>query len=106
MKLLSLAVALLSGSFAAATYREPPDFAAQLKDCISSKDVPASFPGSSNYNELAEPFNLRLQYKPAVIVLPSNNTHVQEAVRCAAQYGYKVRVPLQYAFAGLRLTPF
>ncbi|KAF1834659.1 FAD-binding domain-containing protein [Decorospora gaudefroyi] len=45
----------------------------------------------TEYPELAEPYNLRLPYKPAVIVLPITNQHVQDAVVCAAQAGVKVQ---------------
>lgn len=59
--------------------------------CLKGKKVPASYPGEANYDELAEPFNLRLQYKPAAIVLPETNKHVQDAVVCASQSGLKVQ---------------
>lgn len=45
----------------------------------------------AEYAELVEPFNLRLPYKPAVVVLPTTNQHVQDAVICAAQSGLKVQ---------------
>jgi hypothetical protein len=44
-----------------------------------------------DYSELAKPYNLRLPYKPAAIVLPTTNQHVQDAVVCAAQAGLKVQ---------------
>lgn len=62
-----------------------------VDDCLTGKKVPASFPGDADYDELAEPFNLRLQYKPAAIVLPQTNKHVQDAVVCASQCGLKVQ---------------
>lgn len=45
----------------------------------------------SDYAELVEPYNLRLPYKPAVVVLPETNQHVQDAVVCAGQSGLKVQ---------------
>ncbi|KAF2129004.1 Glucooligosaccharide oxidase [Dothidotthia symphoricarpi CBS 119687] len=43
------------------------------------------------YAELVEPYNLRLPYTPAVVVLPTTNQHVQDAVVCAGQGGLKVQ---------------
>jgi FAD/FMN-containing dehydrogenase len=86
MKFLSTLVAgLLAASNAAAAPNKAVDA------CLKGKKVPASYPGNADYDELAEPFNLRLQYKPAAIVLPETNKHVQDAVICASQYGLKVQ---------------
>lgn len=63
--------------------------ARQVSDCL--KDVPASWESDPNYAELAEPFNLRLAYKPKVIVLPTTEEHVQTAVKCANKGGFKVQ---------------
>ncbi|KAF2734001.1 FAD-binding domain-containing protein [Polyplosphaeria fusca] len=67
------------------------DSAENIMDCLGSKDVPTYWPTSTAYPELAEPFNLRLPYKPAVIVLPTVAQHVQDAVVCAQQCGFKVQ---------------
>ena len=48
---------------------------------ISSPDFPA----------LAKPYNLRLAYTPAVIVVPTTTKHVSDAVVCASQNGVKVQ---------------
>lgn len=45
----------------------------------------------AEYNDLVEPYNNRLAYKPAVVVLPTTNQHVQDAVVCASQAGLKVQ---------------
>lgn len=61
-----------------------------VADCLGDKDVPVLWPADSKYDDYAEPFNLRLQYKPAVIVLPTSVQHVQDAVICASQNGLTV----------------
>lgn len=61
-----------------------------LGACLKVQHVPSVFPNAPQYGELAEPFNLRLPYKPAVIILPENTQHVQDAVKCAAKFNYKV----------------
>ena len=59
--------------------------------CLNGKNVPYKMTSDADYAELVEPFNLRLPYKPAVVVLPITNQHVQDAVVCAAQSGLKVQ---------------
>ena len=62
-----------------------------LQDCLASKNVPVSFTSSSNFAALAQPYNLRLAYTPAVIVLPTTVTHISDAVLCAADNKVKVQ---------------
>ncbi|KAJ4290822.1 hypothetical protein N0V90_010017 [Kalmusia sp. IMI 367209] len=45
----------------------------------------------AEYAALAQPYNLRLPYKPAVIVLPQTNQHVQDAVLCGSNAGLKIQ---------------
>ena len=63
-----------------------------LAECLSSNDVPVSNSSSSDFAQLSEPYNLRLAYVPAVIVLPTTPQHVSYAVICAAASGVKVQV--------------
>ena len=65
--------------------------ASSLAKCLSSAKVPVSLPGSSNYGRLARPYNLRLQYLPAAIVLPTTTQHVSSAVLCAKKSKVKVQ---------------
>jgi hypothetical protein len=58
---------------------------------LNGKDVPYKMTSDAGYADLVEPYNLRLPYKPAVVVLPVTNQHVQDAVVCAAQSGLKVQ---------------
>jgi len=46
---------------------------------------------SDGWADLIEPYNTRLPFTPAVVVLPITNQHVQDAVVCAAQAGLKVQ---------------
>ncbi|KAF1917933.1 hypothetical protein BDU57DRAFT_181609 [Ampelomyces quisqualis] len=45
----------------------------------------------AEFSDLIEPYNTRLPFTPAVVVLPTTNRHVQDAVICAAQVGLKVQ---------------
>lgn len=58
---------------------------------MNAKNVPYKLASNAEYAELVEPYNLRLPYKPAVVVVPTTNQHVQDAVLCAAQAGLKVQ---------------
>lgn len=62
-----------------------------VSDCLTQKNIPISLISSSDFAQLSKPFNLRLQYTPAVIVLPTTVRHVQDAVVCANQNGVKVQ---------------
>jgi len=46
-----------------------------------------SFPSSSSFSQLCQPYNIRLQYTPAIIVLPKTPQHVCKAVLCAKGLG-------------------
>lgn len=59
--------------------------------CLNGKNVPYKMSSDAAYAQLAEPYNLRLPYKPAVIVLPTTNKQVQDAVVCGAKAGLKIQ---------------
>jgi hypothetical protein len=82
-----LAVCLVS----AKPTEEPTASSSNIASCLDSKKVPVRWSNAPDYAELAEPFNLRLSYKPYVIALPETNQHVQNAVLCAALCGIKVQ---------------
>lgn len=75
---------------------------AGLSDCLNSKKVPIA----PDFAQRAKPYNLRLPYTPAVIVLPTTVQHVSDAVICASQNGIKVQAKsgghsyASYAFTG------
>ena len=62
-----------------------------LVDCLDAKHVPISLASSSGFTQLAQTFNLRLQYTPAAIALPTTEQHVSDAVVCALNAGIKVQ---------------
>ncbi|KAL8725417.1 MAG: hypothetical protein Q9166_007374 [cf. Caloplaca sp. 2 TL-2023] len=65
--------------------------AGTLGDCLTKKNVPIRLASSSDFSQLAQPYNLRLPYTPAVIVLPTTVQHISDAVTCAAKYNVKVQ---------------
>ena len=69
----------------------PPSVPSGLVDCLNSKSVPVRLTSSSDFQDLAKPFNLRLAYIPAVIVLPTTTKHISDAVLCSGQNGVKVQ---------------
>ncbi|KAL8741340.1 MAG: hypothetical protein Q9190_006043 [Brigantiaea leucoxantha] len=62
-----------------------------LVDCLTSVSVRISVPSSQDFNLLSQPYNLRLQYTPAVIVLPTTIQQISDSVRCASSSGTKVQ---------------
>ncbi|KAL5391115.1 hypothetical protein PMIN06_008536 [Paraphaeosphaeria minitans] len=70
----------------------PPGTASgSATQCLTGKKVPYKVSSDADYSLLAQPYNLRLPYKPAVIVLPTTNQHVQDAVVCGAEGGLKIQ---------------
>lgn len=59
--------------------------------CLDGKKVPYKVFADAAYSQLAQPYNLRLPYKPAVIVVPTTNQHVQDAVVCGGKNGLKIQ---------------
>ncbi|TPX17772.1 uncharacterized protein E0L32_002873 [Thyridium curvatum] len=77
-----------------ATENQPdakPDFD-QLAEDLLAKNVPIKRSVDQDWLKYAQTFNARLQYEPALIVVPNKVLHVQEAVVLAAKYGTKVQV--------------
>jgi hypothetical protein len=69
----------------------PPPPPSTLSSCLNSKNVPIRLISSPDFGQLSKPYNLRLPYTPAVIVLPTTVKHVSDAVVCASQSGVKVQ---------------
>lgn len=68
-----------------------PSASGSALQCLNSKNIPYKMTSDAGYADLVQPYNLRLPYKPAAVVLPITNQHVQEAVVCAGQSGLKVQ---------------
>ncbi|KAG0641266.1 hypothetical protein HOY80DRAFT_1039526 [Tuber brumale] len=92
-KLKSLAVLL---GFTHVTLSIPADrvnFAASqetLIDCLSASNVPLISPSDADYASIVTPFNLRLPFFPAAVVVPTTAGHVSSAVTCAKKFNTKV----------------
>lgn len=54
-------------------------------------NVPIYLAGSSGFDSLKETYNVRLPHTPAVIVVPTEVSHIQEAVKCAAHHNVSVQ---------------
>lgn len=62
-----------------------------LQDCLLAKSVPTNLNTSSNWNVLTTAYNLRLQYTPIAVTVPTTPQHVSDSVLCAAAAGLKVQ---------------
>ncbi|KAI9887595.1 MAG: hypothetical protein M1823_000579 [Watsoniomyces obsoletus] len=77
---------------------EPIDVASQenstrtFEECLTKRNVPAvNRADQPRYARLAKPFNLRLPYEPAIIVLPSTPQHISDTIICAGITNTKVQ---------------
>lgn len=65
------------------------DKRAALDDCLASAGVPTDAQGSDDWKQDVAPYNLRLQFKPIGIAVPTTIKHIQDAVACAVKAGVK-----------------
>lgn len=65
--------------------------ASSIQDCLTQNSVPYQDSTSSSWATTISPYNLRLQYTPAVVTLPTTSQHVSDAIVCAAAAGLKVQ---------------
>lgn len=67
----------------------PQSYSSIIK-CLDDSNVPQDYPGSSDFSEDIIPYNLRLNFTPIAVAVPSSVAQVQAAVKCAAKLGVKV----------------
>ncbi|KAF5020130.1 hypothetical protein F66182_7841 [Fusarium sp. NRRL 66182] len=61
-----------------------------LNACLAERAVPYVPRNSTQWTQEARPYNLRLAYIPAAIVIPTTTEHIQDAVRCGSLHGVRV----------------
>jgi FAD/FMN-containing dehydrogenase len=61
-----------------------------LGECLETAKVPFYESGAEDWGVYASPFNERLEYTPAAIAVPTTTEHIQLAVSCGAENGFKV----------------
>ena len=90
ISLLFLAPAVLSVPL---NNQSTPDVkgSSNFQDCLNTGKVPYRTQSSYDFSQYASPYNTRLPWKPAVIVLPTTAQHVSSAVICAGQASLKVQ---------------
>lgn len=62
-----------------------------LLHCLANKSVPLTVSTSADWANFVTSYNIRLQYDPAVIVIPDRTSQVSDAVTCASASGTKVQ---------------
>jgi hypothetical protein len=89
----SISRALIVFVFITSVFAAPSHWQARndVMDCLSTKNVPHADQNSANWTALSTPYNLRLVYEPAVIMIPETSDQVSDAVTCAAAAGLKVQ---------------
>jgi hypothetical protein len=58
--------------------------------CLTASGVPQALPGTPEFAKSSSPHNLRQQFTPLTIAVPTTVSHVQAAVACGRKYGVKV----------------
>ena len=71
------------------TLASPQTFT-KIVQCLTTSGIPQAHPGTSSFSQLIIPLNLRLNYTPIALALPTTVPQVQAAVKCAAKLGVKV----------------
>jgi FAD binding domain len=61
------------------------------RDCLATKNVPVVLTTATNYADYSKPYNLRLEYAPDAIVIPTTSKHIADALSCARANGVKVQ---------------
>lgn len=62
-----------------------------LLDCLTNKSVPLTVSTSADWTDFVTSYNIRLQYDPAVIIIPETTQQVSDSVICASLNGIKVQ---------------
>lgn len=62
-----------------------------LLDCLVNKSVPLTVSTSGDWSQFVTSYNIRLQYDPAVIIIPETAQQVSDSVVCASLNGIKVQ---------------
>lgn len=75
----------------AKTSHVPSRREASVLVCLDSKRVPLLTASDAQYADYSSPYNVRLQYRPLVIILAATTMHVSDSVLCAAKYNLKVQ---------------
>jgi len=83
-KLLLVALSLGAQSISAAP---SPQY---IVHCLSSANVPQDYPWTPSFTQDIIPYNLRVNFTPIAVAVPSTVPQVQAAVKCASQVGVKV----------------
>jgi hypothetical protein len=60
-------------------------------NCLNRYNVPYAVKSSPNWTALTTPYNLRLQYTPAVVTIPTTPDQVSNSVKCGAKSNLKVQ---------------
>jgi FAD/FMN-containing dehydrogenase len=81
---------LLALSLSVHSIQAVPQKYSDVVSCLTSSGVPQDLPGSADFAQDIIPWNLRLNFTPVALAVPSTVPQVQAAVVCASKAGVKV----------------
>ncbi|KAH6967947.1 hypothetical protein AUP68_17386 [Ilyonectria robusta] len=61
-----------------------------ITSCLTSSKVPIDVKGSAEWTQDGTAYNLRLQYQPVAIAVPTTVAHISAAVKCGVKHGVKI----------------
>ncbi|KAF7553381.1 hypothetical protein G7Z17_g3651 [Cylindrodendrum hubeiense] len=61
-----------------------------ITSCLTSAKVPIDVAGTADWTQDGTAYNLRLQYQPVAIAVPTTVAHISSAVKCGVKHGVKV----------------
>lgn len=61
-----------------------------ITSCLTSSKVPIDVKGSAEWTQDGTAYNLRLQYQPVAIAVPTTVAHISSAVKCGVKHGVKI----------------
>jgi FAD/FMN-containing dehydrogenase len=64
---------------------------AKLETCLQQANISYATQQSPAWSNLTAPYNLRLPYAPALVVLPTTDQQVGQSISCSAKESFKVQ---------------
>lgn len=68
----------------------PRNLSEKVVQCLTMSRVPQALPGTPEFAKFSSSHNLRLQFTPVAIAVPTTVSHVQAAVACGLDHVVKV----------------
>ncbi|KAI0124012.1 hypothetical protein BJ170DRAFT_711875 [Xylariales sp. AK1849] len=89
MNLVKIAKVVIMGTAVAASCF--PMCRKSINDCLNDKEVPIRTSSDPDWDDYVHTYNIRLPFRPCVVVLPKTSQHIADAVVCAGNHSIQVQ---------------